>query len=64
LISQIAFPEDDSNTVYATNNYKDACDTKNKTDGEFKNSSRSNIAVVSGNTSTGYTLSKTIKVAG
>ena len=63
LISQIAFPEDISNTVYGTTNYKGDFDTKNKKDGEFKDSISSNMATVSGDNVSGYTLTKTIKVS-
>ncbi len=52
LVSQVAFPEDISNTVYATN-------------GEFGSSLNRNLAdSVTGNTTDGYTLEKIIKVAG
>ncbi len=65
LISQIAFPEDASNTVYGTQGYKGDFDTTNKSDGEFSDSLDRNIAdSVTGNTTDGYTLTKTIKVAG
>lgn len=65
LISQIAFPEDTSNTVYGTQDYKGDFDTTNKSDGEFSDSIDRNIAdSVTGNTTDGYILTKTIKVAG
>lgn len=65
LITQVAFPEDTSKTVYGTSGYNGNFDTKNKRDGEFKDSLDRNMAdSVTGNTSDGYTLNKTIKVAG
>lgn len=65
LITQVAFPEDVSETVYTTTGYKGDADTKNKRDGEFSDSLERNIAdSVTGNTTDGYTLSKIIKVAG
>ena len=65
LVSQIAFPEDTSNTVYATSGYNGNFDTPNSSDGEFQNSLSGNIAdIVTGNTTDGFTLNKTIKVAG
>lgn len=65
LVTQVAFPEDTSNTVYATSGYKGDFDTSNSRDGEFSNSLARNIAdSVTGNTTDGYTLNKIIKVAG
>lgn len=65
LITQVAFPEDISETVYDTAGYKGKADTKNKRDGEFRDSLSRNIAdSVTGNTSDGYILTKTVKVAG
>ncbi len=65
LVTQTAFPEDVSNTVYATNGYNGDFDTSNEQDGEFGNSLNRNIATtVTGNVTDGYTLSETIKVAG
>ena len=65
LITQVAFPEDISNTVYATNGYNGDFDTSNENDGEFGSSLNRNLAdSVIGNTTDGYTLNKTIKVAG
>jgi protocatechuate 3,4-dioxygenase beta subunit len=65
LITQTAFPEDISNTVYATSNYNGNFDTSNSADGEFGNSLNRNMATtVTGNTTDGFTLSETIKVAG
>lgn len=64
LITQTAFPEDVSNTVYATNGYNGNFDTSNSQDGEFGNSLNRNLATsVIGNTTDGYTLTETIKVA-
>lgn len=65
LITQTAFPEDISNTIYATSDYSGDFDTSNAQDGEFGNSLNRNIAEsVTGNISDGYTLLETLKVAG
>lgn len=62
LITQVSFPEDVSNTVYATTVYKGAADTNNSNDGIV---GTGNLAdSVSGDTINGYTLKKIIKVAG
>lgn len=62
LITQVSFPEDVSNTVYATTEYKGSADTNNSIDGIV---GTANLAdSVTGNTTDGYTLSKIIKVAG
>ena len=64
LVTQVAFPEDVSNTVYATSGYNGNFDTKNKRDDIFRDSLSSNLAdSVSGNTTDGYTMVKTIKVS-
>ncbi len=64
LITQIAFPEEISKTVYGTTEYKGDFDTKNKKDGIFKKSLALNMAdTVTGNPTDGYTLTKIIKVA-
>lgn len=63
LVTQIAFPEDTSKSVYQTTNYNGEFDTKNKKDGEFKDSLKLNMAnSVTGNNTDGYILSKIIKV--
>lgn len=65
LVSQIAFPEDTSNSVYATQGYNGNFDTSNESDGEFEDSLAANIAdSVTGNITDGYTLNKVIKVVG
>ena len=65
LITQVAFPEDISNTVYAAEGYNGNFDTSNSSDGEFSNSLARNMAdSVAGNTTDGYVLTKVIKVAG
>ncbi|MCG8330339.1 MAG: intradiol ring-cleavage dioxygenase [Chitinophagales bacterium] len=65
LITQVAFPEDISNTVYAAEGYNGNFDTSNSNDGEFSNSLARNMAdSVAGNTTDGYVLTKVIKVAG
>lgn len=64
LVTQTAFPEDISNTVYATSGYNGNFDTSNSNDGIFENSLNRNLATsVTGNTTDGYTLTETIKVA-
>lgn len=63
LVTQVAFPEDISKSVYETASYNGEFDTKNKKDGEFKGSLKLNMAnSVTGNNTDGYTLTKTIKV--
>ena len=65
LITQTAFPEDISNTVYATPNYNGNFNTSNANDVAFGNSLDNNMASsVTGNITDGYTLLATIKVAG
>jgi protocatechuate 3,4-dioxygenase beta subunit len=62
-VSQIAFPKDICDTVYATAEYHGTADTSNSSDGVFANSLDGNMAdSVSGNTTDGYTLLKTIVV--
>lgn len=64
LITQVAFPEDISKTIYATTDYNGEFDTSNKKDGAFKKSLAGNMAdSVTGNNTDGYTLNKVIKVA-
>lgn len=64
LVTQTAFPEDISNTVYATNAYNGNFDTSNSQDGEFDNSLNRNMATsVDGDIMNGYVLTETIKVA-
>jgi len=64
LITQAAFPEDISNTVYATPGYNGNFDTSNSADGAFEDSlNRNSATTVTGNTTDGYTLNETIKVA-
>jgi protocatechuate 3,4-dioxygenase beta subunit len=63
LITQIAFPEDICDTVYATQNYQGPGYIPNSRDGVFGDSLKQNMAdAVSGNTSDGYVLEKTIVV--
>ncbi len=64
LVTQIAFPESVYNTVYATAEYNGAPDTTNSEDNIFSNSLSLNMAdSVTGNTTDGYTLLKTITVS-
>lgn len=65
LITQIAFPDNISNAVYTTSDYKGTADTSNTADGIFDDSLTGNMAdSVTGNNTDGYTLKKIIKVAG
>ncbi len=65
LVTQTAFPEEVSNAVYGTNAYNGNFDTSNEQDFEFGNSLNRNMATtVVGNTTDGYVLTETIKVAG
>ena len=62
-VSQIAFPKNICDTVYATANYNGTADTSNSSDGIFADSLDGNMAdSVSGNVVDGYTLLKTIIV--
>lgn len=63
IVSQIAFPEDMSKTVYATEHYNGDADTANARDNVFSDSLAANMAdTVTGNTNDGYILNKVIKV--
>ncbi len=64
LVTQIAFPEDVSKTVYSSDYYKDhgQADTSNTSDSIFRDSLNDELAVVTGNLTDGYTISHTIKV--
>lgn len=65
LISQIAFPEEVSNTVYATAHYQGQAKTANTRDALFADSLAQNLAdAVTGNPNDGYTLVKTLVVNG
>jgi protocatechuate 3,4-dioxygenase beta subunit len=62
-VTQIAFPKDICDAVYATLGYKGTADTANASDNVFSNSLSGNMAdSVSGNISQGYILLKTIVV--
>jgi len=62
-VTQIAFPKDVCDAVYATANYNGAADTLNASDNVFANSLAGNLAdSISGNPVDGYTLLKTIIV--
>ena len=63
LITQIAFPDDISKAVYATEDYKGKYTTSNRRDSAFRNSLKDNLAdSITGNLKDGYTLTKVIKV--
>lgn len=62
-VTQIAFPKDVCDTVYATSGYNGTADTTNTSDNVFANSLTGNMAdSLTGNTTQGYTLLKTIVV--
>lgn len=62
LVSQVSFPDNTSNTVYAESDYNGDADTNNTNDGIV---GAGNIAdSVTGNNTDGYVLTKVIKVAG
>ncbi len=62
-VTQIAFPQDVCDEVYATNNYNGEADTSNTGDAIFADSLDENMLdSITGNTTDGYTLSKTIVV--
>lgn len=63
LSTQIAFPKQNTDEVYASRGYKGEEDTSNESDGVFRNSLDGNMAdEVVGNLSDGYTLRKVITV--
>lgn len=64
LVTQIAFPEGVSQTVYATENYNGTYDTSNANDNVFADSLEGNLGEISGNTTDGYLLTHTIVVNG
>lgn len=66
LVTQIAFPEDISKTVYASELYKDhgQADTSNTGDSIFRDSLTDELATITGNLTDGYTISHIIKVEG
>lgn len=65
LVTQTAFPEDISRSVYETSGYKGAFDTSNQEDGVFgAGLNRSMADTVTGSTSEGYVLNEIVKVAG
>jgi protocatechuate 3,4-dioxygenase beta subunit len=62
-VTQIAFPKNICDTVYATSNYKGEADTSNESDNVFSDSLDGNMLdSITGNTTDGYTLLKTIVV--
>ncbi|MCC9063185.1 intradiol ring-cleavage dioxygenase [Flavobacterium piscisymbiosum] len=66
LVTQIAFPETVSSTVYSSTNYAahGQADTSNTKDNVFSDSLSDELATLTGNLTDGYTLSKTIIVKG
>lgn len=62
-VTQIAFPKDTCDTVYATTGYNGEADTLNASDNVFSDSLDGNMLdSLTGNTTDGYTLLKTIVV--
>lgn len=62
-VTQIAFPKDICDTVYSTSGYHGSADTLNANDNVFSDSLDGNLAdSITGNTTDGYTLLKTIVV--
>lgn len=63
--TQFAFPEDINNAVYATGVYaaRGANPLKNASDGIFADSISSELATMSGNTTSGYTATFTVGIA-
>ena len=62
LITQVSWSETISNTVYATQGYNGDADRNNSNDGIVSNANLADS--LTGNTTDGYVLTKTIKVAG
>ncbi len=61
LITQVSWDESISNTVYATNGYNGDADTNNSNDGIVGVANLADSLV--GDTTNGYTLTKTIKIS-
>lgn len=62
-VTQIAFPKDVCDTVYATSGYNGTADTQNSNDNVFSDSLDGNMLdTITGNTTDGYTLLKTVIV--
>ncbi|TRZ43179.1 intradiol ring-cleavage dioxygenase [Robertkochia solimangrovi] len=62
-VTQIAFPKEVCDTVYASDGYNGEADTQNETDNVFSDSLNGNMLDdITGNTTDGYTLTKTIVV--
>jgi protocatechuate 3,4-dioxygenase beta subunit len=64
LVTQVAFPENISDTVYASPLYanRGKADTSNLRDGIFRDSLKDQMGTVTGNIKDGYTLASTIVV--
>lgn len=63
LVTQVAFPSDTCDLVYARDGYQGSGYVSNERDGVFRNSLQQNMAdSVTGNPDDGYTLEKTIIV--
>ncbi len=64
LVTQIAFPEDVSKVVYAQGVYAShgQADTKNSSDGIFRDGFTNEYATVTGSPSAGYVLTHIINV--
>jgi len=60
LITQVSWPDEISNTVYASNGYMGEADTNNSNDGIVSNANLADS--LTGDTTNGYVLTKRIKV--
>lgn len=62
-VTQIAFPKDTCDIVYATSGYNGTADTQNANDNVFSDSVDGNMLdEITGDTTNGYTLTKTVIV--
>ena len=64
LVSQVAFPDDISDKVYSSSHYspRGHADTSNSKDNLFADSLSEQIAIVTGNLTDGFTMTKTVVV--
>lgn len=61
LVTQVAFPDEVSDSVYTSSNYNGRADTSNQRDGVFRNSLENNMAdAVIKDANSGFILKKTI----
>ncbi len=62
MITQVAFPEDISNLVYKSSDYRGPQNVSNERDGVFRNSLAANMGEINGNIEDGYTINYKIVV--